>query len=941
MIINTICSYTKGVKQTQKESKNIKDIIEEVKSQKHQNLVKEIQNQTSLNNDSEVKELKTFLPAFYPTIECYQSLKPTGIIQFDIDIKDNPEVDMDELERKLKEFSYTVYLFKSPRAGLKFGINTDLHKLESNDTSEIKKRFKVAYDFVLETLHDTDEIPTFNADKAVSSINQACYLSSDKNAYFNEFAAIMPVFELVMSHEGEVKEDNSIKVLDENLNPEFVEELLEFIPKSLSYQERLPINMSVCHLLGINIGKKVLTKHWNKDAKKLEEQIDSQMQSFKNSNIGVLINAAKKYGYREITGRARNSLSAKESSIKLPELVSIEDATIKLEEIVNDFFFGSKLNTYVSITVGAGKTRTIIEALADKSMHGINVLYLVRDHNLGEQVEKKLNEEIERIKALDNLPWYSKRRNSVIRIKGKDRKISEATELNKDSFGMVDANGEMTESCDYTDQYESHSHIRIMTHNEYFNLASKWSSGVEYVVESTIMLPNGELHDNCYIKPSTKSNYWKPDFIIIDEDILTLDKDKHVRNENLSCKYKSIVQVINDLKSGIDLLKAIEINKHQILIDDKFNFQNFSSKDGYKENEKYSEILNCFALFLSKKDSHYLDGIYYINDSLRINRLKKAQKRYEKVPTLILDATANEQVVKRTYPNFKFEKISIKSNDNVNIYQLCNKNITKSFLEENHNREVVIKGLCNLIENYENVGLITYKSLKNDENFISNIAESLGIKIYAHFGKLRGSNDFENVDCLLVVGRFSFNENENQKFTEAVFGIHNLSNNRYYADKNVRMKDGRVFKISNLIYENESLQSTYEHKSVSETIQAIGRGRIVHGKEKDIFLFSCESLGTDIEITDFFRFEEFFEESIFGKVGEDRIKNIESIDIRNKELAKLLIEIFPNFDGNMNNYVKNNKIEILEELKSIGFVNDPSKTKTLINSSFKNTEAVH
>jgi hypothetical protein len=45
-----------------------------------------------------------------------------------------------------------------------------------------------------------------------------------------------------------------------------------------------------------------------------------------------------------------------------------------------------------------------------------------------------------------------------------------------------------------------------------------------------------------------------------------------------------------------------------------------------------------------------------------------------------------------------------------------------------------------------------------------------------------------------------------------------------------------------------------------ETIQAIGRGRLIWGKKKDIFLFSKESMGGDVEIKKFFR-----KEDIFGK----------------------------------------------------------------------------
>ena len=928
------CAYAENVKE-QKYSvlKAISEIISEIQSSKYQNLVNQIQ---SANNDDLSKNLKLALPVFYPTLISINTKMPTGIIQFDIDLKNNLDVDMVMLACEIKKLPYLLYLFKSPRNGLKFGILTDFSNQFNQNESQLKESFKNCYQLVLEQLYEEVKIP-FEADKSVQSINQACFYSHDSEAYFNEAPEILAVQDIIIHYLSEQNAKPSThKSVNTHNSVEFIMELLGFIPRDYTYIDRLPINVCVCVLLGLDEGLRVLVSHWHKPQAKLENQIDSQYKYCKNSNIGVLINAAKNHDYKITTGKARNKLLPKLSSTKLPDLSNQEEATNKLNTIIDNFFFGHKQNTYVSVTVGAGKTKAVIETLAKPSFSGVNILYLVRDHKLGNQIEQDLKAEIMRHKS--TFVGFSREKfaykNSVIRIKGKTQPICDDTELTMECFGNFYGFDEITESCPYTEQYESHANIRIMTHNEWFNQPSKWSNRINYTLTPSYMLPNGDLVESCTISPSNDSSYWNPEFIVIDEDIISIDDEIINKTEDINCKYGSIKKVINSLKLGGILEDALKTYADKIS-DDNENNPNWlgRGKNGVK-NKGYSEVLNSFDRYLKTEQVNCLNGIYYKDEKLHINRLKQTHNRYQNVPTLILDATAEPSVIQKVYPDFSFHNIKIKSNSDVNVYQMQNANFTKKYLQDAEKRRTVVKGLKDIVNQYSNVGLISYKKIEGDDDFTKKIADEIGIKRYAHFGNLRGCNDFEDVDCLLILGRCAIPVDEYKLYADAIYGSKDYNDNKVYVDKLIRMKNGNVCTLNNQIYLNSELESIYTYKSIGETIQAVGRGRLIHGKKKDIFLFSSESLGTDIEITDLFRYEDLFEKLIFDDNTQEYLRSFEMIETSNKSLTTLLEKAGFQSNGALKNFVKHNKKEILAEIENLGFICHSIKKKILVNHTF-------
>ena len=281
-------------------------------------------------------------------------------------------------------------------------------------------------------------------------------------------------------------------------------------------------------------------------------------------------------------------------------------------------------------------------------------------------------------------------------------------------------------------------------------------------------------------------------------------------------------------------------------------------------------------------------------------------------------------------------KIAVKINSDINIYQMCNANITKKHLECTNNQNTLVTGLKKIIKQYKQVGLISYQKIEGDDEFIQTLANKLGVNLYAHFGNLRGMNTFENVDCLLVVGRYSLPQNKTETLTKAIFDVNEFENaERTYLPKLVRMKSGEAYTLNNYVYNNGLLQSIYEHKSVSETSQAIGRARLIYGKPKDVFLFSSESLGTDIEITNFFRYEDYFAKKILSETMIKGFMDIGIVFLQNKELARILNELDFEVEYNLENFVKNHKSFILNELMDAGFRPHDKISKCLVHNPQK------
>lgn len=864
---------------------SIGNILDLIRSDDLANLVSEIRNSTSSKSR---KELKLKLPAFYPNLlflenDTPDTIRPSGIIGYDIDLKDQEEgFDVAKLKESIITIPSCLYAYISPSGGLKFGIKTDFTDCE--DENSTKERFKIAYRLTLRYLIDNIRIE-FVCDKAASSIMLTSFFSHDPDAYIN------------LNCEDHLINDECVYEVNDKWIPTeskqdsgYIQELLSYIPR-LSYAERLPINYAVLNCLGAD-GVSVLIDHWGSrgiSIPKIKAQIESQSKKINFGSIGHLVNVAQRYGYTKApTGRARNKLLPYKSEVQLKPLLSAEMGITKLHEIVKEFFTQNN-NVFVNVSAGAGKSTEVLKILAKEIPYNKKILYLVPTHNLAQELEEKFKiarnrpdinkfEEKHRLHSIQDkefnsmlvrLKTFKEPISGIVHLYGKDKLCD--SEFAKKAFDGASniplkfcSTCHNPTGCRYIEQFQNRfDNIRIMTHSEWSGSQSGWFGGYEEKFGGYKKIKGEYVEEEGDLYPS--GNKWVPDYIIIDENIIS------VNLLNTQCddgrKHKSIRNIIDSVTKGYSLSEAIEGNLEEIILDDfenskprfpifKKNIEEYTKLISTRNEElkSYSIILEHLISYLKTKDQKYLQGMWVADNQLHFAPVSQASNHYQHIPTLFLDATANAEVVQAALGNIKFHSISIESKSDIQLYQLANFTVTKEYVNIADNRIELVQWIKAIINKgqYNKVGLITYFKAKDIDGFFDKfLAEEVGADVYSHFGAVRGLDAFDEVDCLLIVGRHFVGTDSVSKLSAAIFGELEEYESAY-VDRPIRMMDRSKYLLNCSIPVNGKHIAINEHFSLSETKQAIGRARAIHGKKKDVYLFSNESLGLDVAVTDFF-----------------------------------------------------------------------------------------
>lgn len=868
----------------------LKEVINRIRSDEFKSLIEEIRVKTSTKQRQAV--LKKQLSAFTAccvlnndenTRVC-ELTELNGIIQFDIDTKDNEGIDFDELRNALLKVDGLIYLFWSSRKGLKFGIMTDLKHNVEDGSEVLKTRFKQGYDFVEKYLHSQLKEFSINYDVAARSVRLSCLLSHDKDAYLNLVCSVFKINDQCVYKEQEFRSLSSHQEVDNQR----VLDMLSHVSRDLKYNDRFNVNSYIIQVFGSG-ARSILEGHWNKiDRKQLRTQIDDQIKTYSRrgkfeASFGILVNYAKANGWVEVSGTATNLLKAEVTTEKLSNLFTHEEATLKLKGIVQSFFQDGK-SRFINFSTGAGKTQQMLQVLEEIGSD-TKIIYLVKTHELAGQIREdfyKIRDERSKTRTFKQ---QHSSRSSMDHLRGRkdlceiDAKYVDASKVlawycHKDlKRGISESETCMFQAeCRYTAQFDGLGSIRVMTHNEYFNVQAKYWGGVD---------SNGEV----------RKGKWKADYLIIDEDIFTSEHYK----ETIKSRFTSIKKILisyagnNDLGLEASILANVEAVFEDALLNIKDEAEEFLiSKIKAKEKEKtkmakFSELFFNISQFAKTHDRDYLKGMR-VKDLSEIHQsvMNSAADRYKNISTLFLDATANETIIKRLLNDIEFHSISVKTKDDIHLYQLENKTISKSFLSTEEGINTAIFGIKKLTEKYiragKSVGLITYKGFNSrDEfkyirelvwrtgfiDFDEFLADAVGIEKFGHFGNLRGLNGFEDLDCLIIAGRHRLDDDGTENLTWAIFNEAG-SKKTIRANSLVRMKDGSVSKLNSYVILNDKTRAVSEHTALAETLQAIGRGRLIHGKAKDIYFLSNENLGQDIEVSDFIRFENIFLEDLIA-----------------------------------------------------------------------------
>jgi BT4734-like, N-terminal domain len=859
-------TYKKRIKDTTISVTSLDDILLDIKEDYDiQKKVKKIR--PNRNKDERTSLKAQLLYVFYPTIQMSDSValrknrrvQSTGLVQFDID---NITI---EKSRSLKsqletQCQHLLYAFISPSEGLKFAINTDFD-VDNIDT--ITELFKKVY-FISKKY--VSGIIDVDFDDNVKSITQGCYISSDKDVFYNKNARKFPVMVEAVSlqktenEEQERKSYKKFQQISKETDKEDIFNALEYIDRKGNYNYRFGINVALMKMLGVNEAIPTLNNFWachNMD--KLKKDIQSQAKRYSQYpyNNSHFFKMAIEGGYK-VTDKGINKkpdYSDQKSTFKRDEECNVKDAQEQLENIVTTFF-KSKQDTAILIEAGTGKTQFVLESIAKKmneSREVLKIAYFIQEHKLGQELKEKISKmtTMNLLKAAQRTSEYPIYRpikgfNKACKII-KNNLDSGKTYLYKKSVCEKCEHYEFDE-CEYHNQYKNKMPgIRFYSHQNLFAV-----SALDYV--------------------------WNPDVIVIDEDLLSSILD--IRTVNNSNLVKKILLSYSEQTEPIE--KVLE--SHKQAIDDEI--KNIKGKLHNQPKSKQNTITSLIdqsqekiELIKYKNDLmilyHWATGITSSkskvwteskgnkNIELRVGDIKEIDDIWSKKPILYLDASGEECVINKVMGrDFDFHNIRVKYNDKIEIIQVVNNSFSKNWILNNRDDAREIIALLNDNE----TGIISYKNIEGYP-----FAETLSPQDNnLWFGSVRGSNKFETYKQLVVLGRQMINPSDLKNMARIIFGKdEELDNNRIFSEKTVNLKNHKNASYKTSSYASPYLELMSNHCDKAETYQAVHRLRLIHGSEKKrVILLSNEVL--DLTVDKLIDFRDIF-------ISPERRKIVEAI----------------------------------------------------------------
>ena len=860
---------------------------------------------------TEKKKLKAALRTIQPCIDHETNpITTNGLIHFDVDVKDNPQLDLSSFKSFLIEQPETVFAFNSINGGLKFGIQTDL-RVTLNECGE--KLYKYAYDACFKRLCQHFE---FEPDTAVRTPKCTMFTSTDPTAYFNGSPAVLPMLKTV---EAQFRDSEHKASLSTNADHGYVEKLFRAMPRGASYSDRLIAN----YMLIANVGEvkaiQIATSHWAKPPKTIVAQIKSQSKNVSFGNISTVEQLVITYGGtlpKKTFPRAFEKLAfAQRSNHKFEDLLSIGEAQEQLTARISDVFEDGK-TICIRSSAGVGKTEIALGEIA-KQAKTKKILYLTPTHKLGREVAERYCE-IAKEKGTLNLltapnQIYGKsntdhKNNPLCEVSDTREKYAQA-KLSIPSFECEQCM--YAEECRYTEQFNHPSNFRIQTNAHLFIEPSKYENGFRF--------PGGVL--------TLRSGNWTPDIIVIDEDFIKTEdfnlmkKTKHpvlsriltlleAHCSAMEQDNRNVLQHLGDILEAhrTQIIDAYQMSKN---VNTRSTEDYIASQKAFSHDEK--RALECFNQYLTCSDND-IRGIWlrHDNDVLWLNGtvLKEVQPRFKKIPTLILDATAQAAVLQQIMPTVRVANLNVKPNPQVRLFQCQNASFSKTFLDKEQNIEDLVTQLNSLIAQHQPdaVGLLTYKNITSQPDFDKHLASRLehdGNIVFRHFGDIRGTNEFDDVNLFFVIGRQDIGNQKVVAKGEVIFG-QTLTHERSNYPNPARMIDGTARSLNNTVFSDERLAATYDHFCRAETLQAVARARPIQGNPKICYLFTNEILGADVSITGFFNFN-YSEQPKAIK----ELERVGFVRTTPKEMKKL------GFTENQVN--KQNRHRILDQLNGLGY----------------------
>ena len=257
---------------------------------------------------------------------------------------------------------------------------------------------------------------------------------------------------------------------------------------------------------------------------------------------------------------------------------------------------------------------------------------------------------------------------------------------------------------------------------------------------------------------------------------------------------------------------------------------------------------------------------------------------------MLLDATADETVLKCVLPDAEFLEISAAPNSNYTLSQCQNASFSKaSFKKDPSLLPTLITDMTSKISeaNPIKVGIISYKILDLNGvkmEFSDHLAKQVSQDdpsvqvVNNHFGNIRGTNEFDDCDLLFIVGRYAIPEIVQLSIAKQVFPNNKINIEMSNVDCLARFNETESVILPNYTFISEEMQKINEAFSAQSL--ACTRLRCFSDKKRKTYLYSNRALGEDVSVNRFFdlpqeKLKALFEN--FATIGFCKIKKSELI----------------------------------------------------------------
>lgn len=734
--------------------------------------------------------------------------------------------------------------------------------------------------------------------------------------------------DLINSERLGVVRNCTIDSYDDNIEQDILV-MLNCIPNDLNHNERLKYCKPILKILGYS-GIAILQDHLKDGySDKISYQLKkwfNELWDYSYNPNAVLIKYAKQYGYqpKRLSRQIKPTFEEISTEHDFPEFYDKSDFGEKLINLIN-LQDQSSLTT-IRVSTGAGKTTQYCEAV--KNIHtNKNILILTDTHENSETIAKIINANIDvsDLPLIDQLKHQCSKKPHAIVIKGKSNKCNIQSNMNSGRYitRSMCNNCDLRRNryCEYFEQIPDNpfecGNIFIMNNNDLYNdmpqIFDNTFKTVEYDSET------GQTF-NKWQMPAPE---W--DVIIVDENpfkfydngieqlVIPLDQSSSGEMNSIKAdetKFEFLKHIFHtaypkmiagditsqDLK-GLETIYGDELK--DVL---KSSFETFSNNIKLLEsgdcNPNKIDVYRNVVNFLKQKDNNSLFGMRIQNGCLVQSGVRRLHPRFDESSMILLDATLNpvivEDVIGASIKNIDHIRYDVKISESNKIIQSSGVQISKEFLKHSKNTLNIVSHIkSNLPQSCGKCGLITYKKLDSIENFPEYMAE----KIFGHgwqnqghltryFGNTRGYNEMRDVDVLIIIGDYQVPHHVVENSYWAIYGDKpHMSTSMVKVP--IRTSSNNVVKIARQ-YVDSKTKAIYEHLCVSEMEQAVGRARLIHNRDKTVFIYAETTFSGNIVIDQFIDANEIFPREILPDATIEYLKNAGYIRIKRDEFISKL-----------------------------------------------------